>query len=147
MKASIPEFGFFLYYTLDKVVCPYLANLFWNVHLPSTDGRRGEGASGRYSGRVSILLVLSASSVTKLIVLWLEAVKLCVPCNGGNSCRRNTICSTRSSCILWTTFFGTLTVTINKRRWLFEFFSLLRLFELFDFFSNNPETVAQKICK
>ena len=28
VKASIPAFGFFLYYTLDKVVCPYLANLF-----------------------------------------------------------------------------------------------------------------------
>ena len=28
VKASTPAFGFFLYYTLDKVVCPYLANLF-----------------------------------------------------------------------------------------------------------------------
>ena len=27
VKASTPAFGFFLYYTLDKVVCPYLANL------------------------------------------------------------------------------------------------------------------------
>ena len=36
VKASIPEFGFFLYYTLDKVVCPYLANLFGMLH-PTTE--------------------------------------------------------------------------------------------------------------
>ena len=36
MKTSIPEFGFFLYYTLDKVVCPYLANLFGMLH-PTTE--------------------------------------------------------------------------------------------------------------
>ena len=69
VNASTPAIGLFLSYTLDKVVCPYLANLFWNVHLPSTDGRRGEGASGRYSGRVRNLLVLSVPPVTKPIVL------------------------------------------------------------------------------
>ena len=28
VKVSTPAFGFFLNYTLDKVVCPYLANPF-----------------------------------------------------------------------------------------------------------------------
>ena len=36
VKASTPVFGFFLYYTLDKVVCPYLANLFGLRH-PTTE--------------------------------------------------------------------------------------------------------------
>ena len=36
LKASIPAFGFFLYYTLDKVVCPYLANFFGMRH-PTTE--------------------------------------------------------------------------------------------------------------
>ena len=36
VKASIPAFGFFLYYTLDKVVCPYLANLF-GMCYPTTE--------------------------------------------------------------------------------------------------------------
>ena len=50
--------------------------IFWNAHLSSTgnNGRRGEGTSGHYSGRVNILLVLSAPPVTKLIFLWLAAV-------------------------------------------------------------------------
>ena len=36
VKASTPVFGFFLYYTLDKVVCPYLANL---SHAPLDEER------------------------------------------------------------------------------------------------------------
>ena len=36
VKASIPAFGFFQYYTLDKVVCPYRANLFGMRH-PTTE--------------------------------------------------------------------------------------------------------------
>ena len=36
VKASIPAFAFSLYYTLDKVVCPYLANLFGMRH-PTTE--------------------------------------------------------------------------------------------------------------
>ena len=36
---------------------PMSGQSFWYAHLSSNDGRRGEGASERYSGRVSILLV------------------------------------------------------------------------------------------
>ena len=36
VKASTAAFGFFLYYTLDKVVCPYLANFFGMRH-PTTE--------------------------------------------------------------------------------------------------------------
>ena len=60
---------------------PISGQSLWNAHLSSNNGRRGEGASGRYSGRVSILLVLRAPPVTKLIFLWLTAVMMCVPRN------------------------------------------------------------------
>ena len=36
VKASTPAFRFFLYCTLDKVVCPYLANLLGMRH-PTTE--------------------------------------------------------------------------------------------------------------
>ena len=65
VKASTPAFGFFLYCTLDKVVCPYLANFLGMCIFHANDARRDEGASARYSGRVSILLVLSATPATK----------------------------------------------------------------------------------
>ena len=39
VKASTPAFGFFLFYTLDRVVCPYLANLFgMRILHPTTEG-------------------------------------------------------------------------------------------------------------
>ena len=38
VKAFTLAFGFFLYYTLDKVVCPYLANLFgMRIFHPTTE--------------------------------------------------------------------------------------------------------------
>ena len=43
--ASTPAFGFFLYYTLEKVVCPYLAYLFGMRIFHINNGRRGEGQS------------------------------------------------------------------------------------------------------
>ena len=80
---------------------PKSGQSFWNAHLSSNNGKRGEGPSGLYSGRVSILLVLCTPPVTKLIFLGLAAVMRCGPCI---ACWRNTICSKRCSWILWTTF-------------------------------------------
>ena len=58
VRASTPAFEFFLYYyTLEKVVCTYLANLFGMRIFPSHPTMEEEvkdRASGRYSGRVSI---------------------------------------------------------------------------------------------
>ena len=38
VRASTPVFGFFFYYTLDKAICPYLADIFgMPIWHPSTE--------------------------------------------------------------------------------------------------------------
>ena len=95
VKASTPAFRFFLYYTLDKVVCPCLANLFgMRIFHPTTE----EEVKALLYATVDVWVFCWCEGVTKLIFLWLAAVMRHIPCN---ACWRNTIFTTRSSCILW----------------------------------------------
>ena len=151
VKASIPEFGFFLYYTSTR----WSAHI-WPIFLECSIQQRkkwfrrfctlqwtceyfaGFERATRLTTRNETNLPLGGSFYAARPTQPL--LKKCYLFN-----KKLLSCS----CILRTTLFGTcaLTVPIDKRRSQFKLLALLRLFELFDFFQVHREKgIPDKAC-